>query len=402
VAAFAFGMAVGLCLSMPVYAASAIAPNALPAGTSEASGSADGPVSRVGDDLSMLQTSPAGATPSATVDMASLHFAPRSDKVTIWVGIGGLAVTLLFGASLLLRMRPIPANTAAESGGNGAKSDCTTTADGSAKANPVETLDHLHARIAELETSKEKLEDFVYLAAHDLKSPLRTVLELSDWLRNDRTNHLSPESRNYLKMLEDRTRRINDLLTGLLHYVAADSTRMDVGAVPVADLVEELAFLLDPERRFEIDVSTSHEVIFTLEVPLRHILMNVIGNAMKHHDRSYGRIGVHAQVDGEICVIEVEDDGPGIAPAQQDRIFEPFVSFEQIGHNDSSGLGLLIVKKLLHRHGGRIDVSSAPKTRRGSIFRITFPLFEDPATLDRGADGRLPAGDTTQNRNILS
>lgn len=226
----------------------------------------------------------------------------------------------------------------------------------------------------ELRRSNIELEKFAYVAAHDLRSPLRAVHELSAWVMEDEENSLSAESRAYMCMLQQRIERLNRLLKDLLDYARAGQDDPAAEPVDLARLVRELSLGADPEHRFEITFEGPQDPVWFQLTPLQQILGNLISNAIKHHDRQSGCIGVRAEVSGDCLTLQVQDDGPGIARRYQSRIFELFQTLRPRDEVEGSGLGLAIVSKLALHHKGSVTLISDPSTARGATFIVTLPL----------------------------
>jgi signal transduction histidine kinase len=136
-------------------------------------------------------------------------------------------------------------------------------------------------------------------------------------------------------------------------------------------MVREVAEMSAPPPGFVIACDGTMAMIYTHRVSIQVVLQNLIGNALKHHDRSEGRIIVSVrQIDG-MAEFRVTDDGPGIEPRFHERIFAIFQTLACRDEAVSSGIGLAIVKKKVLAHGGRIWIESAPPVR-GSTFAFTW------------------------------
>jgi PAS domain S-box-containing protein len=223
----------------------------------------------------------------------------------------------------------------------------------------------------ELERSNADLEEFAYAASHDLKAPLRAITHLVQWIREDIETTASPDTLENLNLLQGRTARLQMLLDGLLAYSRVGHTQTPVEEVDTAEVVRDIAAMLAPPPGFVIACEGTMAVIRTHRMPIRVVLENLIGNAVKHHDLTTGRITVSTrQVDG-LTEFRVTDDGPGIDPKFHERIFVIFQTLASRDEVESSGIGLAIVKKKVQFHGGRIWIESAPPAR-GTSFAFTW------------------------------
>lgn len=226
----------------------------------------------------------------------------------------------------------------------------------------------------ELRRSNSELEKFAYVAAHDLRSPLRAIQDLSTWTLEDEESALSPESTEYQTLLQERAERLNRLLSDLLMYARLGKIRPDAEEIDLARIVREQAQLIDPEGRFQASYTGLSGSIWARLTPIEQSIANLISNAVKHHDRATGRITVTSRRIDNTLTIDVTDDGPGVPKEYQDRVFDLFQTLRPRDEVEGSGLGLAIVKKLVETELGTVVLISDPQKKRGTIFRITLPI----------------------------
>ena len=226
---------------------------------------------------------------------------------------------------------------------------------------------------AEVDRANANLQQFTYLASHDLKAPLRAVANLAEWIAEDVEEAAGVEVRENLRLMRQRVRRLDTLLDGLLAYSRVGHGKAAVEEVALDRLVAEVTELLAPPAGFSVRTEGKPLVLHSPRAPLAHVLQNLIANAIRHHDRPAGTIVVSARVQGEMVEIRVADDGPGIAPQHQQRIFQIFQTLKSADEGASSGVGLSIVQKTVDGAGGRVWVESAPPAR-GTVFAFTWPL----------------------------
>ena len=233
-------------------------------------------------------------------------------------------------------------------------------------------------RTAELQASNRSLEEFAYAAAHDLKSPLRGIGHLMKWIVNDSNQTLTDESLDYFEQMKGRIGRMDRLLDDLLTYAGAGTVESPVLEIETADRIGEIFELLAPPPGFQLILETNLPRIQTRIAAFDLCFRNLIGNAIKHHDKDCGKITVSAQnqvlqnKDGEHFVrFIVQDDGPGIDSLFHQRVFKMFQTLKPRDEVEGSGLGLPLVKKTIEQAGGSIKLESSPGN--GSRFAFTWP-----------------------------
>ncbi|WP_295535379.1 ATP-binding protein [uncultured Thioclava sp.] len=238
----------------------------------------------------------------------------------------------------------------------------------------------------ELQRSNTELEKFAYVAAHDLRSPLRAIQDLADWTLEDSDNVFSSEGRENMALLQRRIGRLNQLLSDLLAYSRVGKEADDLTELSIKGILKETAELLDPDDRFHIRFSGSCDSVVTYATPLRQILLNLVSNGIKHHDQPVGSIKVDTHIRSGRIVCSVQDDGPGISPKYHDKIFGLFQTLRSRDEVEGSGLGLAIIRKLLEHYSGSISIQSDPERGRGTIFTFDFPeKSEDVNSINQAA-----------------
>jgi signal transduction histidine kinase len=225
-------------------------------------------------------------------------------------------------------------------------------------------------RTGEAERRARELEQFAYVAAHDLKAPLRAIANLALWLKEDLEEKLTEQTREQLDLLRDRVARMHALIEGLLTYSRVGRTGDVVEEVESAALVAETIDSLSPPVGFRIDVAPDMPTLRTERLQLGQVFANLIGNGIRHHHREQGRIQVAGRDRGDYCDFTVSDDGPGIAPELHDKVFMMFQTLEVKDSGINTGIGLALVKKVVEEHGGTIELHSEPG--RGSMFRFSW------------------------------
>ena len=234
-------------------------------------------------------------------------------------------------------------------------------------------LETFKSTAEELRRSNTELEKFAYVAAHDLRSPLRAIQDLAEWTVEDDENQFSEQGLENMELLQNRVRRLNLILTDLLAYSRVGKESEDLASISMKQIVESTGEMLDPNGNFKITYTGTHREVVTFATPLRQILLNLVSNSMKHHDRETGVIRISASVTNHRLKVVVQDDGPGIEPQYHDRIFGLFQTLRPRDDVEGSGLGLAIIRKLVEHYGGTIHLTSDPKLDRGSRFEFDMP-----------------------------
>ena len=226
----------------------------------------------------------------------------------------------------------------------------------------------------ELRQANANLEEFTYAASHDLKSPLRGISDLLEWVVEDLGGAEPQEVSRNLGRIRDRVRRLERVIDDLLAYARAGTTFTDAVQIDLEELLAGVVELLPRPPGFVVSLQVNAQPFVTNKTPLESVLRNLISNAFKHHDQPIGRIVVDVADVGRYCVFTVSDDGPGIPPASQERVFRIFQTLAADAH-EHSGIGLALSKRLVEAHGGWIKLDSTAGVR-GTAFHVWWPRFQ--------------------------
>ena len=231
----------------------------------------------------------------------------------------------------------------------------------------TQTLD---ASFSALEKRNKELDQFAYVASHDLKAPLRGVTTIVKWIEDELAAELSPQMHTYLDQMKGRLSRLEDLINGLLAYARVGRTAQSAENVNINQLVEEIADLVVPPD-FTLRVGPGMPTFVTDRLGLQQVFTNLLSNAVKYHHRGAGQLEITCQEVGQHYEFRVQDDGPGIAPEYHQKIFLLFQTLRDRNTAESTGIGLSIVQKIINEHHGTIRVDSAQGQGAGFIF--TWP-----------------------------
>jgi len=233
----------------------------------------------------------------------------------------------------------------------------------------------LEAKQAELLRSNKDLEQFAYVASHDLKAPLRAIELLVQWITEGLAGYDTNNVQENLGLLGKRTQRLNRLLDDLLAYSRAGRK---VGAHRMVDahaLVLDVVQMLNPPPTVSISIDGKLPAFKTYPTPLEQVFRNLIGNAVKHHPGPAGRIVVSCQEQGDRYVFAVEDDGEGIPAQYAERVFEMFQTLKPRDQVEGSGMGLAIVNRIVQWQAGRVWFEPAP-SGRGTVFKFQWKKIQ--------------------------
>lgn len=239
----------------------------------------------------------------------------------------------------------------------------------------------LNRKAEELARSNKDLEQFAYVASHDLQEPLRMVAAYTQLLGQRYRGQLGKDADQYIGHVVDGTARMQTLIQDLLAFSRAGSSgskRENIEAGGVVDLacqnlkaaIEECGAIVTHSQLPAVNVE--HSILIQL-------FQNLIGNALKFHGSSQPRISVSAERQGDEWVFSVADNGIGIAKEDAGRIFEIFQRLHTRSDYPGNGIGLAICKKIVEQHGGQIWVESEPG--KGATFRFALPTANNARDL---------------------
>ncbi|MEM7447333.1 MAG: PAS domain-containing sensor histidine kinase [Myxococcota bacterium] len=231
--------------------------------------------------------------------------------------------------------------------------------------------EQMHQRLASLETS---LDQFTKMASHNLRAPLRAITHLAQWIVEDARGSLNPQCQEHLRKLIDRTERMDNLLNALLRFSRSTQPEAGFDSFDIEKSIHQLGQGVELEGRdLQIAVNTDVELpIQTAVNPLRAVLTELIENAVYHHDDDVVCVNVSVKATPWSYLFSIQDDGPGIAHKHHQRIFEPLQTLRSKQTDARLGIGLPLVRRILHSCGSDIEIDSS-QSGRGSVFRFHWP-----------------------------
>jgi light-regulated signal transduction histidine kinase (bacteriophytochrome) len=236
----------------------------------------------------------------------------------------------------------------------------------------LEQAERLEQSLKEVEHSNRELDQFAYVASHDLKAPLRGIANLAQWIEEDLGSAVSAETHRHMTLLQGRVHRMESLIDGILSYSRAGRARDKPERVDVGALISETIELLALPDGASVVIESAMPALLTERVPLQQVFMNLIGNAVKYSQRSDTRVAIRATLDDPYVTFSVADNGPGIAPQYHEKIWQIFQTLAPRDRVEGTGIGLSVVRKLVETRGGRTWLES--EQDRGSTFYFTWPV----------------------------
>lgn len=224
-----------------------------------------------------------------------------------------------------------------------------------------------------LKQANAHLEEFTYVASHDLKSPLRGIGDLIEWIDEDLGETAPEPVRKNIDRIRVRIERMERLIDDLLLYARAGKRAKESTALDVAALISNIVEMHPIPDNFDIRQDIDIKEITAAKIPLETVLRNLFSNALKHHNGINPCITISAEASGSYCLFKVVDNGPGIPKSAQERVFR---LFQTLGTSDagSSGIGLALAKRLTEAHGGQIELISGSDLP-GCSFHVWWPRF---------------------------
>jgi PAS domain S-box-containing protein len=232
----------------------------------------------------------------------------------------------------------------------------------------------LQSTIHELKRTNMELQEFSYITAHDLKTPLRGIGTLAEWLLMDYIDKFDEQGQKQVKMLVRRAKRADKLVESILQYTRAGQSIEENERIDLNTTLPELIREIDPSENIEIIIDDKLPVLICKKTHIRQIFENLIRNAIQYMDKEKGKITVGCVEENNFWKFRITDNGPGIEHKYHKKIFKIFQTLSPPDETDSTGIGLSVVKKIVRLNGGRTWVES--NAGEGSTFYFTLPKQE--------------------------
>jgi PAS domain S-box-containing protein len=250
------------------------------------------------------------------------------------------------------------------------------------------TLNH---HVAKLEAANKELEAFSYSVSHDLRAPLRAVDGFSLMLEEDYAGALDAEGKRLLDVIRAEAKKMGQLIDDLLSFSRLGRREMGTAPIDMSALARavcaELA-LANPNRELQL-IANQLPPAQGDEAMIRQVLVNLLANAVKFtRTRRTAVVEINGRVENEECVYSVKDNGVGFEMQYSHKLFGVFQRLHSIEEFEGTGVGLAIVQRIIHKHGGRVWAEGA--AGQGATFYFTLPVTAGPYTDNReGINGQL-------------
>ena len=228
----------------------------------------------------------------------------------------------------------------------------------------------------ELERSNRELEEFAYVASHDLQEPLRIIDSYLQLLNLNHADQLDQEGQRYIKHTLDAAHRMQELIRDLLAYSRVGTQGQPFAPTNYLEVLEAVSadLQLVIEENSAVITHDDLPIVLADGPQLRQLLQNLIGNALKFHGEQPPHVHLGSRREDKHWLFWVQDNGIGLEPQFADRIFVIFQRLHDRDKYPGTGIGLAICKKIVERHNGRIWVKS--QLGQGATFYFTLPVLE--------------------------
>ena len=237
----------------------------------------------------------------------------------------------------------------------------------------------LESAVRELSQANKELQEFAHITAHDLKTPLRAIGTLADWLSTDYSDKFDEQGKDKIRMLVTRAVQMSALIDDILRYSRVGHDAMKKQRVDLNTILSEVIAGIDPPENIEITVENELPVLTCERTQILQVFQNLLSNAVKYMDKPRGQIKIGCDEREDIWKFSVADNGSGIEKRHFERIFKLFQTLSPCDGIENTGIGLSIVKKIVELNGGSVSVES--EVGKGSTFVFTLPKQTSDVTV---------------------
>lgn len=241
------------------------------------------------------------------------------------------------------------------------------------KKTETKNLQDLELYTKNLEKRNKELDQFAYITSHDLKSPLRGINNLAEWIEEDMEDSMSVESKKYFVMLRGRVHRMEALINSLLKYSRAGKVNNEVEKININTVVSEVLKRIAPANKYAIYFDNSFPKILANYQDIDDIFYELISNAIKYNNNENPIVNITYKTENKYYVFCVADNGEGVSEEYHQKIFTIFQTLETRDKVESVGAGLAIVKKIVEENGGSVWIESEEGKGAKLYFKWLIP-----------------------------
>lgn len=249
----------------------------------------------------------------------------------------------------------------------------------------------LAERSAELERSNAELEQFAYVASHDLQEPLRMVYSFCELLKEQYGDKFDKDGQEFIEFAVDGARRMRQMIDDLLDYSRVQTSEMQLEPISAQRALDSALFYLSSAIK-DCDAEVRHDALPSVlgnETQIARVFQNIIGNALKFRGPTQPIIEITCHAEGANQVFAIADNGIGFRQNENERIFGVFQRLHRREEYPGTGIGLAVCKRIVDRHGG--DIWAEAGAGEGTVFKFTLPsaggIAELPGMGEVASDG---------------
>ncbi|MBT8394547.1 MAG: PAS domain S-box protein [Bacteroidia bacterium] len=221
--------------------------------------------------------------------------------------------------------------------------------------------------LRKLEKSNEELQDYAHIVSHDLKSPLRSIAALISWIKEDYKSVIDESGMQNFKLIEDKLEKMDHLIDGILSYSSIDEKHSKSQKTDLNETIENIKNIIYIPDNITVEAKVKLPIINVDPIRIQQLFQNLISNAIMHIDKPKGLVEINYTDKLNFHQFSVSDNGVGISKEYHKKIFE---IFQSVSENESTGIGLSIVKKIVQLFSGQIWLDS--ELGEGTTFHFTI------------------------------
>lgn len=220
-----------------------------------------------------------------------------------------------------------------------------------------------------LEKQNEALNEYAHMVSHDLKAPLRSIDTLINWFIEDNSELMNDTNRESLNLILSNVEKMDTLINGILNYSAIDKQEINDRLIDLSILVDDVLRTIHVPKHIKIKIINKLPKVVGNDFRYKQLFQNIIQNAIKYNNKETGIVEIGSSETATEFQFYIKDNGVGIPERFQEKIFKIFSKLES--DNESSGIGLSIVKKIVEVYHGKIWLESEENI--GTTFYFTIP-----------------------------